>query len=543
MGRHSTVGTGPACCRRMAPRCRAPPDLSCPLPEGRSRRRAAPVRCPHCHPAAVPPPPAATAAPALHPCGPATGPGGDTMLAPRPHMPVSPGAGMGRDRALGHPASTRPRLLPAARQSGTTGEGPSSSGKGSVRDARAARCSLGQKMLCSGTHGTKPRAGLVQASPSVSAASSSRDWSTPGTGAPWGHMHPEDQSTPGTGEPWGPVQPGDLSTLGTRAPQGLDNLGDPNTLGTRASHGPENLEDHSTLGNGAPWRPEHPRDWRTFGLLTLLLVAAPGVVGDTMPGDAPGMWAAHTLAATLSRPGIRDSPSPSPNYRQRATKATRPLPHATNCRDAATRKHGGYLPVPGVRAGLQRLWSQRSRARHQPGQALYSPVEGGQRCGWCLCGRGPAMGTGSRSGHWSQQGAGRRQGFPSIPPPHCASTAQGDAGGRRRTRTHGGVPLGCWCRDGAAAVMSHPQPPHHLPAWHVRRQSCPAGAGAAGEGTAGGGSPGETHAAPSIISELLRVAPVQSDCGAGHWGDVVGDARAERGGEVMAALRVPVTSL
>jgi len=259
------VGMGPACCRRMAPRCRAPPDLSCPLPEGRSRRRAAPVRCPRCRPAAVPPPPAATAAPALHPCGPATGPGGDTMLAPRPHMPVSPGAGTGRDRALGHPASTRPRLLPAARQSGTTGEGPSSSGKGSVRDARAARCSLGQKTLCSGTRGTKPHAGLVQASPSVSAASSSRDWSTPGTGAPWGHMHPEDQSTPGTGEPWGPVQPGDLSTLGTRAPWGPEHPRDWTTLVTRTPWGPEHPMDQKTSRITAPWGTEHPGDLSTPG--------------------------------------------------------------------------------------------------------------------------------------------------------------------------------------------------------------------------------------------------------------------------------------
>lgn len=208
-------------------------------------------------------------------------------------------------------------------------------------------------MLCSGTRGMKPSTGLVLAAPLGLCSLLQQGLEHPRDCAPWVPMHPEDQSTPGTGEPWGPVHPGDLSTLGTRASRGL----------------------------------VYPRDWSTLGitqgLLSLLPAAqaAPGVAGDTIPRDAPETWAAHTLAAALSWSSIRDSPSPSPNYCQRARKASRPLPHAANCRDVAMRKRRGCLPVPGARAGLQRLQSQRSRARHQPGQALCSPAEGGQRHG------------------------------------------------------------------------------------------------------------------------------------------------------------------
>lgn len=173
-----------------------------------------------------------------------------------------------------------------------------------------------------------------------------------GTTAPLGlcSLPQQGQEHPGdwcTYAPWGPVHPGDLNTSRTRAPWGL-------------------VHPEASPKSSSPSFPRH-------GQLT-------GWQRDTVPGDVPGMWAAHTLAAALSCQAFRTAPLLAlTNYCQRARKAALPLLHATNCCDAATRKYGGCLPVPGARTGLQRLQSQRIRARHQPGQALCSPVRGGQK--------------------------------------------------------------------------------------------------------------------------------------------------------------------
>lgn len=163
---------------------------------------------------------------------------------------------------------------------------------------------------------------MVPAAPLVSAASSSRNWRTLGTHGHWGPEHLGDQSTLG-------IQ----STSRTGAPQ--------------RSHTVSRPPAHST---GSSQDRRGKLCWgmhQVCGLHTHSYLCSHGQAFRTAPFLPP--------------------------YHQSAKK----LPIC--CRDVAGRKSGRCLPVPGVRTGLQQLWSQRSWAQHQPGQALCSPGEGEQR--------------------------------------------------------------------------------------------------------------------------------------------------------------------
>lgn len=166
---------------------------------------------------------------------------------------------------------------------------------------------------------------MMPAAPPASAASSSGEW-----------------KTPGTGELWEPMDTGHLSTLGTRA----------------------------------SWGPEHFEDWSSPEITYSLQAPCPqcrqlpGQEGKIMLGTQQirTYTCTHTFVAKHS-----EQPLSFPF----TTQVPKKLPIC--CRDVAGRKSGGCLPVPGVRTGPQQLWSQRSWAQHQSGQALCSPDEGKQR--------------------------------------------------------------------------------------------------------------------------------------------------------------------